>query len=196
MSTTIPLLFTLVILLGAVLVVLTIILTSIQSKKCTTNELKTHLGLDTVESWLFAWEDGKLLVKPTPIHTIWDRDTPPNHVSETASREFGRNPYLIHSFSWRQNKDQGIFSYIVLCRSFHENCSFDIVDKLVPDAPSTAKEAPPNIKYTQVVSHGLRHLFALSQSNTKEGREISNAIPQEMSYWLKENTSVDHFIQS
>lgn len=136
-----------------------------------------------VEAILFAWSDEEkaLTYILPPVRETWDRNTDHNTMAEHMARYWGNNPYLIHSFSWRQENSQVVLPYMVLCESFKDTVSADPIHALVENATSTAKKSPTDIQIEQVISHAIRHLYLLA----KEDRAVRGALSQELIDWLR-----------
>jgi hypothetical protein len=105
----------------------------------------------------------------------WHADVHPNEVAEGLVREFGLDPIVAHSTSWRTEPRKLIITYIVIVGP---------ADALAPMlrrvtvgrhelARGSAKRAPEAIDLMQVVEHGLRHLAWLQKDDPVIGEHLS-----------------------
>jgi hypothetical protein len=80
---------------------------------------------------------------------------------------------LVHSTSWRRDREAVILSFVVVV-DHAQVCDFASVpigrSQL---ARSDATAAPPDISYAQVLEHGLRHLAWLARDDPVVARELS-----------------------
>jgi hypothetical protein len=82
-------------------------------------------------------------------------------------------PRLVHSTSWRRDRNAVILSFIVVVDAAGDMQSIPI-DR-TDLARSTATAAPASIAHTQVVEHGLRHLAWLAKDDAVVSSELSPA---------------------
>jgi hypothetical protein len=78
---------------------------------------------------------------------------------------------LVHSTSWRRDRDAVILSFVVVVDSAGDMDSVPIGRAALARSEATA--APAAIAYTQVVEHGLRHLAWLAQDDPVVSHELS-----------------------
>jgi hypothetical protein len=99
---------------------------------------------------------------------------PVDVVGRTVRATLGE-PRLVHSTSWRRDRDAVILSFVVVIDA-------DQVEGMASEpvartelARSTATEAPSSIVTDQVVEHGLRHLAWLAGDDPVVRAELSPA---------------------
>jgi hypothetical protein len=80
-------------------------------------------------------------------------------------------PRLVHSTSWRRDRDAVILSFVVVTDAAADMESVPIGRATLARSEATA--APAEIAYTQVVEHGLRHLAWLATDDPVVSRELS-----------------------
>jgi hypothetical protein len=83
------------------------------------------------------------------------------------------SPRLVHSTSWRRDRDAVILSFVVVVDSAGEMDSVPI--RRTELARSAATAAPAEIASTQVMEHGLRHLAWLAHDDPVVRQELSAA---------------------
>jgi len=95
----------------------------------------------------------------------------PVEVVERIARDALGALRLVHSTSWRRDRDAVILSFVVVVDTNAEMESIPIGRAEL--ARSSATAAPANIAHTQVIEHGLRHLAWLAQDDPVVASELS-----------------------
>jgi hypothetical protein len=127
-----------------------------------------------------VWLDGDHVALTGPcgaapwLIELGPTDHPVEVVSRIATDVLGP-PRLVHSTSWRRDRDAVILSFVVVIDA-------DQVEGMASEpvartelARSTATEAPSSIVTDQVVEHGLRHLAWLAGDDPVVRAELSPA---------------------
>ena len=98
----------------------------------------------------------------------------PVEVVDRIVRDVVGEPRLVHSTSWRRDRDAVILSFVVVIDP-------DVVGEMASApigraelARSAATAAPRDIAYQQVVEHGLRHLAWLVADDPVVAGELSD----------------------
>jgi hypothetical protein len=110
-------------------------------------------------------------------------DHPMAIVERVARRTLGA-PRLIHSTSWRRDRDAVILSFVVVVDGAADMASVPI--GRVALARGEADAAPLAIAAEQVLEHGLRHLAWLAQDDPVVAGELSPAWKQVLSAYTPE----------
>jgi hypothetical protein len=99
----------------------------------------------------------------------------PVEVVERIVRDVVGPPTLVHSTSWRRDRDAVVLSFVVVIdgKLVGEMESAPIVRASL--ARSTATAAPRHIEPSAVVEHGLRHLAWLAQDDAVVAEELPAA---------------------
>jgi hypothetical protein len=99
----------------------------------------------------------------------------PVEVVDRIVREVVGSPRLVHSTSWRRDRDAVILSFVVVIDA-------DVVGEMASEpvqrselARSEATAAPRTIAHQQVVEHGLRHMAWLVGDDPVVAAELSAA---------------------
>lgn len=114
---------------------------------------------------------------------------PTDHPVEVVDRIVGDvvgEPLLVHSTSWRRERDAVVLSFVVV-----------IDGGLVGDMPSEpiaraelarseATAAPHDIAVAQVVEHGLRHMAWLVRDDPVVARELTGRWPELLADYVPE----------
>jgi len=95
-------------------------------------------------------------------------------------------PRLVHSTSWRHDRDAVILSFVVVVDAADVGTLQSVAIDRAALARSEATAAPKDIAYTQVVEHGLRHLAWLAKEDPVVARELSPAWKQVLSSYVPE----------
>jgi len=95
----------------------------------------------------------------------------PVEVVDRIVRNALGSPRLVHSTSWRRDRDAVILSFVVVVDDAGEMESAPIGRSEL--ARSSATAAPAQIAHTQVVEHGLRHLAWLVKDDAVVAAELS-----------------------
>lgn len=97
----------------------------------------------------------------------------PVEVVDRIVRDVVGSPLLVHSTSWRRDRDAVILSFVVV---IDEPVARGMVSAPIGRAElarSEATAAPRDIAYQQVVEHGLRHLAWLVADDPVVAGELS-----------------------
>jgi hypothetical protein len=99
----------------------------------------------------------------------------PVEVVERIVRDVVGGPRLVHSTSWRRDRDAVILSFVVVIDPAlrHGMASEPILRADLARSGATA--APSAIGHAQVLEHGLRHLAWLAQDDPVVKQELSPA---------------------
>lgn len=110
----------------------------------------------------------------------------PVEVVSRIVRDVLGEPLLVHSTSWRRDRDSVVLSFLVAVAP-------DLVSKLesVPVgradlARSSATAAPQLISYGQVLEHALRHLAWLASDDDVVGRVLTDGWKSALSEYTPE----------
>jgi hypothetical protein len=99
----------------------------------------------------------------------------PVEVVDRIVRDVVGPPILVHSTSWRRDRDAVILSFVVVIgRELVEGMASVPVER-AQLARSTATAAPADIATSAVVEHGLRHLAWLVQDDPFVAAELPAA---------------------
>jgi hypothetical protein len=82
-------------------------------------------------------------------------------------------PRLVHSTSWRRDRDAVILSFVVVIDPLAVDGMETAPIERADLARSEAREAPSAIGYGQVIEHGLRHLAWLAQDDPVVRAELA-----------------------
>lgn len=74
-------------------------------------------------------------------------------------------PLLVHSTSWRRDRDAVILSFVVVIDATHVGTMGSVAISRAALARSSATTAPATIESEQVIEHGLRHLAWLASDD-------------------------------
>ena len=88
-------------------------------------------------------------------------DHPVDVVTRIVSEEIG-DPLLVHSTSWRRNRDAIILSFVAVIDRRLVGSMASLPIERAELARGDATAAPHDIATTQVVEHGLRHMAWLA----------------------------------
>jgi hypothetical protein len=98
---------------------------------------------------------------------------PVDVVGRTVRATLGE-PRLVHSTSWRRDREAVILSFVVVIGPEQVAGMESEPIQRVDLARSEATTAPASIGQRQVVEHGLRHLAWLAKDDAVVGRELSD----------------------
>lgn len=101
-----------------------------------------------------------------------------DHPVETVSRivrETIGEPILVHSTSWRRDRDAVILSFLVAIDAARVGTMESAPIERVDLARSAATAAPTSIAHAQVLEHALRHLAWLVNDDPVVAAELSSA---------------------
>jgi len=93
---------------------------------------------------------------------------PMDHPVEVVTRivrDVVGEPFLVHSTSWRRDRDAVILSFVVVIDGALVGSMTSLPITRIELARGHATAAPPEIATTQVVEHGLRHLAWLAKDD-------------------------------
>jgi len=108
---------------------------------------------------------------PEPWYIEVNRgDDPVQVVTRLATEVLGR-PRLVHSTSWRRDRESVILTFAVVVDHVAELASVPIARAEL--ARSAATAAPESIAHAQVLEHGLRHLAWLARDDPVVSAELS-----------------------
>jgi hypothetical protein len=99
-------------------------------------------------------------------------DHPVDVVDRIVRKALG-SPRLVHSTSWRRDRESIILSFVVVVDSAGEMESMPIGRAEL--ARSSATAAPADIASAQVVEHGLRHMAWLAKEDPVVSSELSES---------------------
>jgi hypothetical protein len=98
-------------------------------------------------------------------------DHPMEVVARLARKTMGE-PRLVHSTSWRRDRDAVILSFVVVIDEAQLGAMDSHPIERSDLARGGAAAAPPVIGWAQVVEHGLRHLAWLARDDPAVGAEL------------------------
>ncbi len=110
----------------------------------------------------------------------------PVTVVERIVRNALGSPKLIHSTSWRRDRDAVILSFVVVIDAADVGAMHSVAIGRAALARSEATTAPREIASAQVVEHGLRHLAWLAQDDPVVSHELSPAWKQALASYVPE----------
>lgn len=96
------------------------------------------------------------------------------------------NPKLIHSTSWRRDRDAVILSFVVVIDASEVGAMESVAIGRAALARSEATAAPREIASVQVVEHGLRHLAWLAKDDAVVSHELSAAWKKALASYVPE----------
>jgi hypothetical protein len=126
-----------------------------------------------------VWRNGEQLELTGPCGAapwyieVGAGEHPVDVVTRVASDALGGKPRLVHSTSWRRDRDAVILSFLVVVNESQLAQSEGSVPiGRAALARSTATEAPVDISYGQVLEHALRHLAWLAHDDPVVSAEL------------------------
>jgi hypothetical protein len=96
------------------------------------------------------------------------------------------SPKLIHSTSWRRDRDAVILSFVVVIDAADVGAMDSVAIGRAALARGEATAAPRAIASEQVVEHGLRHLAWLAKDDPVVSHELSPAWKQVLASYVPE----------
>jgi hypothetical protein len=99
----------------------------------------------------------------------------PVEVVDRIVRDVIGPPMLVHSTSWRRDRDAVILSFVVVIGETQVGAMESVPIGRSELARSEATAAPREIRYDQVVEHGLRHLAWLASDDPVVRAELPDA---------------------
>jgi hypothetical protein len=96
----------------------------------------------------------------------------PVEVVDRIVRDVVGPPILVHSTSWRRDRDAVILSFVVVIDRAHVGDMASLPIDRAELARSEATAAPREIATTAVVEHGLRHLAWLAKDDPVVAAEL------------------------
>ena len=99
----------------------------------------------------------------------------PVEVVSRIVRDVIGEPILVHSTSWRRDRDAVILSFVVVIDAGLVGSMESMPVARADLARSEATAAPRDIAFTQVVEHGLRHLAWLVRDDPVVAAELPSA---------------------
>lgn len=89
----------------------------------------------------------------------------PVEVVDRVVRDVVGTPLLVHSTSWRRDRDAVLLSFVVVVEAGLVGDMASLPIARTELARSRATAAPEAIAFTSVIEHGLRHLAWLAQDD-------------------------------
>jgi len=125
-----------------------------------------------------VWLDGDqiLLTGPDGPHAWYLQLGPTEHPVEVVDRivrDVVGPPLLVHSTSWRRDRDAVILSFVVVIGADRARTFESAPIGRAELARSEATAAPRDIAFEQVVEHGIRHLAWLVADDPVVAGELS-----------------------
>ena len=125
-----------------------------------------------------VWLDGDRLLLtgpdgPQPWILQLGATEHPVEVVDRIVRDVIGPPILVHSTSWRRDRDAVILSFVVVIDSGLVGAMTSVPIERAELARSEATVAPRDIAVSAVVEHGLRHLAWLVQDDPVVAAELS-----------------------
>jgi hypothetical protein len=99
-------------------------------------------------------------------------DEHPVEVVSRIVRDTVGEPILVHSTSWRRDRDAVILSFVVVIDAATAGSMASVPVGRAQLARSAATAAPADIAFGQVVEHGLRHLAWLIRDDPVVAAEL------------------------
>lgn len=99
----------------------------------------------------------------------------PVEVVDRIVRDVVGPPILVHSTSWRRDRDAVILSFVVVIDRAQVGAMASVVVERAELARSSATAAPREIATSAVVEHGLRHLAWLAKDDPVVAGELPSA---------------------
>jgi hypothetical protein len=99
----------------------------------------------------------------------------PVEVVDRIVRDVGGPPILVHSTSWRRDRDAVILSFVVVIDKAQVGVMASVPIDRAKLARSEATAAPRDIATSAVVEHGLRHLAWLAKDDPVVAAELPPA---------------------
>jgi hypothetical protein len=124
-----------------------------------------------VQAEIFVvWLDGERLALtgpcgPGPWILELGREEHPMDVVHRIVRDVLGDPLLVHSTSWRRDRDAVILSFVVVIDAAAVTGMASLPVRRAELARGGASEAPTAIGFEQVLDHGLRHLAWLMRDD-------------------------------
>jgi hypothetical protein len=150
----------------------------------TAREPEPDVGLDvdspTQAEVFVVWLDGDHVELTGPCGAApWilelDRSDHPMVVVDRLAREAMGPPRLVHSTSWRRDREAVILSFVVVIDPTQVGAMETRPVRRRELARGEATEAPREVDPAQVVEHGLRHLAWLALDDPAVAAELSPA---------------------
>ncbi len=110
----------------------------------------------------------------------------PVDVVDRIVRDVVGSPRLVHSTSWRRDRDAVILSFVAVIDAMDVGRMESVPIGRAELARSEATAAPRTIAATQVVEHGLRHLAWLVGDDPVVAAELSGRWRDALSPYLPE----------
>jgi hypothetical protein len=98
----------------------------------------------------------------------------PVEVVDRIVRDVVGPPLLVHSTSWRRDRDAVILSFVVVIEPLLVGSMASVPIGRAELARSEATTAPRDIAYQQVMEHGIRHLAWLVADDPVVAGELSD----------------------
>jgi hypothetical protein len=95
-------------------------------------------------------------------------------------------PRLLHSTSWRRDRDSVILSFVVIIDAERAHGMESAPIARADLARSEATAAPHSIAHTQVIEHGLRHMAWLIRDDPVVCEELGDPWPSLLAAYLPE----------
>ena len=166
---------------------------SLRRKQCSLNSPGMSITFDCegpVQAEIFVvWLNDDHLELTGPCGAApWYMEVGANEHPVAVVDQLVRNalgsPRLVHSTSWRRDRDAVILSFVVVVDSAGQMDSLPI--RRTELARSKATAAPEEIASTQVIEHGLRHLAWLAHDDPVVSSELSSAWKTALSSYVPE----------
>ena len=110
----------------------------------------------------------------------------PVEVVDRIVRDVIGDPLLVHSTSWRRDRDAVILTFMVVIEPSLVGTMDSAAVGRVDLARSAATVAPHSIDHGQVLEHGLRHLAWLAQDDPIVGETLSDGFRQALGAYVPE----------
>jgi hypothetical protein len=110
----------------------------------------------------------------------------PVEVVDRIVRDVIGDPLLIHSTSWRRDRDAVILTFVVVIDQALVGAMESVPIDRAELARSQATAAPRAIDHRQVIEHGLRHLAWLAADDPVVAAELSDAWKDALARYVPE----------
>lgn len=121
-----------------------------------------------------------------PWHIELGATDHPVEVVDRIVRDVVGEPRLVHSTSWRRDRDAVILSFVVIIDAKLVDGMETAPVARAQLARSRAVTAPGSIAHEQVLEHGLRHLAWLAKDDPVVAAELSNDWRQALAGYIPE----------
>lgn len=115
-------------------------------------------------------------VHASSLHLGWKLGAEPSDVILQAAARYGLEPIVVHSTSWRYERDRLVLTYLAVVSDPDELSEFLVEESVArSDLARGDTLAPPgDIGVAQVTEHALRHLAWLTKDDPAIGAALAD----------------------